>query len=150
MGKSIRYKFNANIYICSYSRNYLHVNSLHTQRLVYRFLMNEQVSTQKLIDPKTQALQKTLDIISGKWRLYIIYQLGTQSRRYGELRRMIPEVSEKVLIQELKVLVSLGVIEKKSFHEVPPRVEYKLTEKGLEVLPALIKLTSIGEMFLEP
>ncbi len=112
--------------------------------------MNEQVSTQKLIDPKTQALQKTLDIISGKWRLYIIYQLGTQSRRYGELRRMIPEVSEKVLIQELKVLVSLGVIEKKSFHEVPPRVEYKLTEKGLEVLPALIKLTSIGEMFLEP
>lgn len=112
--------------------------------------MNDPIENQKSIDPKHIALQKTLDIICGKWRLYIIYQVGTEARRYGELRRMIPEVSEKVLIQELKVLVSLGVIEKKSYREVPPRVEYRLTTKGIQVLPALLNLTSIGELFLEP
>ncbi|GAB3038397.1 winged helix-turn-helix transcriptional regulator [Spirosoma pulveris] len=112
--------------------------------------MNDQVSKQHPIDPKHLALQKTLDIICGKWRLYIIYQLGTEARRYGELRRMIPAVSEKVLIQELKALVSLGVVEKKSYSEVPPRVDYSLTEKGLQVLPTLLKLTAIGELFMEP
>ncbi|MVM40995.1 transcriptional regulator [Spirosoma sp. HMF3257] len=112
--------------------------------------MNKQLISQKNADVTQLALKKTLDIICGKWRLYIIYQLGTESRRYGELRRMIPEVSEKVLIQELKALVSLGVIEKRSFNEVPPRVEYSLTVKGHKVLPTLLKLTSIGETFLEP
>lgn len=112
--------------------------------------MNDQLNTQQSIDHKHLALQKTLDIICGKWRLYIIFQLGTEARRYGELRRMIPLVSEKVLIQELKALVSLGVVEKKTYNEVPPRVDYSLTPKGLQVLPALLKLTSIGELFLEP
>ncbi|GAB4011295.1 helix-turn-helix transcriptional regulator [Spirosoma sp. KCTC 42546] len=112
--------------------------------------MNKQLTSQKNTDATQLALKKTLDIICGKWRLYIIYQLGTEARRYGELRRMIPEVSEKVLIQELKALVNLGVIEKKSYNEVPPRVEYSLTVKGNKVLPTLLKLTSIGETFLEP
>ncbi|WP_460985190.1 winged helix-turn-helix transcriptional regulator [Spirosoma fluminis] len=112
--------------------------------------MNDQIRIQRLGDTTHQALKKTLDIICGKWRLYIIYQLGMESRRYGELRRMIPEVSEKVLVQELKELVTLGVIQKKSYGEVPPRVEYSLTTKGQEVLPTLLKLTSIGETFLEP
>lgn len=111
--------------------------------------MTEQPIIRKSSDFKQLALQKTLDIICGKWRLYIIFQLGTEARRYGELRRMIPEVSEKVLIQELKALVKLGVVEKKSYSEVPPRVEYELTTKGRQVLPTLLKLTSIGETFLE-
>ena len=63
---------------------------------------------------------------------------------------MIPEVSEKVLVQELKSLVELGMIEKKIYGEVPPRVEYSLTAKALTILPTLIKLTAIGEVFLEP
>lgn len=112
--------------------------------------MNEQLWTQSSADNAQVALRKTLDIICGKWRLYIIFQLGTQARRYGELRRMIPEVSEKVLIQELKALTALGVVEKTAYNEVPPRVEYGLTPKGLQVLPMLLELTSIGEQFLEP
>jgi DNA-binding HxlR family transcriptional regulator len=112
--------------------------------------MNGQSRTQAIADNSQVVLKKTLDIICGKWRLYIIFQLGTEFRRYGELRRMIPEVSEKVLVQELKALAALGVIEKKSYNEVPPRVEYGLTAKGLQVLPALLKLTTIGEAFLEP
>ncbi|GAB3724413.1 MAG: transcriptional regulator [Hymenobacter sp.] len=112
--------------------------------------MSDPIENRKPIYPSHIALQKTLDIICGKWRLYIIYQVGAETRRYGELRRMIPEISEKVLIQELKVLVNLGVIEKRSYREVPPRVEYKLTTRGIQVLPTLLNLTSIGELFLEP
>ncbi len=111
--------------------------------------MIDIVRPKQINDPKNRALQKTLDIISGKWRLYIIYQLDIEARRYGELRRMIPEISEKVLVQELKALVALGVVEKKAYNEVPPRVEYCLTGKGLFVLPSLLKLTQIGETFLE-
>jgi DNA-binding HxlR family transcriptional regulator len=111
--------------------------------------MNEQISSRTTADAMPLILKKTLDIICGKWRLYIIYQLGNESRRYGELRRMIPGVSEKVLIQELKALVKLGVIEKRAYGEVPPRVEYSLTAKGQKVLPTLLNLTTIGETFLD-
>ncbi|MCY7357382.1 MAG: helix-turn-helix transcriptional regulator [Rudanella sp.] len=96
-----------------------------------------------------QVLRKSLDIICGKWRLFILLNLGEHTRRYGELRRMMPDVSEKVLIQELKTLISLGVLEKKSFNEVPPRVEYKLTLKGVKILPLLHSLRHIGEPFME-
>ncbi len=110
--------------------------------------MIAEMSTHKATDIKQVALTKTLEVISGKWRLQIIYQLGDEVRRYGELRRMIPLVSEKILVQELKALVGLGVVEKKAYNEVPPRVEYALTAKGRQVLPLLLKLTSVGEMFL--
>ncbi|MBN8821745.1 MULTISPECIES: helix-turn-helix domain-containing protein [unclassified Spirosoma] len=112
--------------------------------------MNEPINAPKPHLFNHPALKKTLDIICGKWRLYIIYQIGTEARRYGELRRMIPEVSEKVLIQELKALVELGVIEKKSYNEVPPRVEYSLTATTLHIFPHLLELTAIGEAFLQP
>jgi DNA-binding HxlR family transcriptional regulator len=112
--------------------------------------MNAKNSAQQLNDAKQKVLKKTLEVISGKWRLYIIYQIGNDVRRYSELRRMIPQVSEKILIQELKALTSLGVIDKKAYEEVPPRVEYTLTAKGKQVLPTLRKLTSIGEVFLKP
>lgn len=111
--------------------------------------MCTQLTTQ-VTDGKTKLiLQRTLDIICGKWRLFIIYQVGTEARRYGELRRMIPDVSEKVLVQELKALVKLGVVEKRAYAEVPPRVEYSLTLKGREILPMLLNLTLIGETFLD-
>lgn len=112
--------------------------------------MNDSFYTLTNTDATQLALNKTLDIICGKWRLQIIYQLGDNARRYGELRRLIPTVSEKVLIQELKALVNLGVIEKKSYSEMPPRVEYSLSHKGQLVLPMLIDLTLIGKTFLEP
>lgn len=112
--------------------------------------MIAKASTRKTADTKPLILKKTLEVISGKWRLHIIYQIGDEVRRYGELRRMIPMVSEKILVQELKTLVNLGVVEKKVYSEVPPRVEYALTERGRQVLPLLLKLTSVGEVFLKP
>ncbi len=101
-------------------------------------------------DPQQRVLKRALEVICGKWRLFIILQLGDQARRYGELRRMIPDISEKVLIQELKALVVLGVLEKTVHSETPPRVEYGLTERGRRVLPLMLEIKQIGEIFLEP
>jgi DNA-binding HxlR family transcriptional regulator len=106
-------------------------------------------NTESLSEISQPVLKRTLDIICGKWRLFIIFQLSKQDCRYGELRRMIPEVSEKVLIQELKTLVSLGVLQKRSYNEVPPRVEYGLTPKTREILPVLKEIATIGKTFLD-
>lgn len=113
--------------------------------------MSVKINTSRKSDITNQLIfDKMLEIICGKWRLYIIYQIGTEVRRYGELRRMIPRISEKVLIQELKTLNRLGVIHKKLYDEVPMRVEYALTEKGRQVLPILLKLMTVGDVFLKP
>jgi DNA-binding HxlR family transcriptional regulator len=112
--------------------------------------MNDQLQNQKMNGSTPLILKRTLEVICGKWRLFIIFQLSEEARRYGELRKMIPEVSEKVLVQELKELVALGVLEKKSYNEMPPRVEYSLTIKGQKALPVLLELMSVGETFLKP
>ncbi len=111
--------------------------------------MNDSNRDVHIMNQDHQVFRKSLNIICGKWRLFILLNLGEHTRRYGELRRMMPDVSEKVLIQELKTLISLGVLEKESFNEVPPRVEYKLTPKGLHILPLLHALRQIGEPFME-
>jgi DNA-binding HxlR family transcriptional regulator len=89
-------------------------------------------------------VKKSLEIIGGKWKLRIIFQIGSEVRRYGDLKRLIPDISEKMLIQELKSLVEYGVLSKKSFNEIPPRVEYTLTEKGKEVLPIIDMMIKLG------
>lgn len=110
--------------------------------------MKENISQQLMNEHEIRVLRKTLEVICGKWRLFILLHLNDQTRRYGELRKSIPDVSEKVLIQELKALIEIGVVEKQSYNEVPPRVEYRLTQKGLTVLPQLLKLRDIGEIFM--
>lgn len=70
---------------------YLIDSKLFTNRLVYNSLMNENPQAQESIEKSQEVLKKTLGIVCGKWRLYIIFRLGTQARRYGELRRMIRE-----------------------------------------------------------
>ncbi|WP_196888451.1 winged helix-turn-helix transcriptional regulator [Aureivirga sp. CE67] len=80
---------------------------------------------------------KALKIIGGKWRLRIMNEIGHEKRRFGELKRLIPDISEKMLIQELKTLMEYKLVSKKSYHQIPPKVEYSLTEKGKKVFPIL-------------
>lgn len=86
----------------------------------------------------------SLTILGGKWKLRIIPKIGTEKRRYGDLKKEIPDVSEKMLIQKLKSMVEFNILDKKSYLEIPPRVEYSLTQKGLKVLPILEKLIEFG------
>ena len=94
-------------------------------------------------------VRKSLEILGGKWKLLMIYYLKSQQPlRYGELKRLMPDISEKMLIQELKSLVKNGVLKRKSYPEIPPRVEYSLTEKGKEVLPIIDLLNSFGDDYI--
>lgn len=110
--------------------------------------MNERIQPELMAEEERLVVKKALEVVCGKWRLFILLHLGQKVRRYSELRRLLPDVSEKVLIQELKTLVQLGVLEKQSYNEVPPRVEYRLSERGLTVLPILLQIKDIGRHFL--
>jgi DNA-binding HxlR family transcriptional regulator len=111
--------------------------------------MNGKIQPELMAEEERLLIKKSLEVVCGKWRLFILLHLGNQTRRYSELRRLLPTVSEKVLIQELKALVQLGVLEKESFNEVPPRVEYRLSERGRAVLPILHQVKEIGKHFME-
>jgi DNA-binding HxlR family transcriptional regulator len=89
-------------------------------------------------------LRKTLEIIGGKWTMLIVFQINTRTIRYGELKRCIVGISEKMLINQLKYLCEKGMVHKKSYPEVPPRVEYTLTPLGKELLPIINKVIKFG------
>lgn len=83
-----------------------------------------------------------LEVFGGKWKLQIIWILHENSLRFGELKRQLPGVSEKILIQALKDLTEDGIIIRIQYPEVPPRVEYHLTEVGRSLLPILKELSN--------
>lgn len=75
-------------------------------------------------------IEATLEIFGGKWKALIAYILTFGTKRTGELQRLIPGISQKILIEKLKELERDGIIEKHVYEEMPPKVEYKLTEYG--------------------
>lgn len=87
-----------------------------------------------------------LNLIGGKWRLPIIWALNKNgTMRYNELKKNIEGITNMVLTQSLKELELKGIIARKQFMEVPPRVEYSLTENGEELIPALKALADWGK-----
>jgi DNA-binding HxlR family transcriptional regulator len=93
---------------------------------------------------KNCPVRKSLALLGGKWTLLILFQINERVIRYGELKRSIPGISEKMLIQGLNSLVENKLVSKKSYPEIPPRVEYRLTKLGLKTLPIIDNLASFG------
>jgi len=89
-------------------------------------------------------LNATLRIISGKWKPLILFFLRSGPKRYGELKRLIPGVSDKVLIQQLKDLEADRVVTRTDYKEVPPRVDYTLNQLGLGLAEAIMPLCTWG------
>ena len=89
-------------------------------------------------------LEAALSVIGGKWKILIIWQLAARPRRFGELRRLVAGVTEKMLIQGLKELEKDRVVSRRDFREVPPKVEYSLTEQGVELANVLRPLCKWG------
>jgi DNA-binding HxlR family transcriptional regulator len=92
----------------------------------------------------TCGLDATLRLISGKWKPLILYFLLQAPNRYGELKRAVRGVSDKVLIQQLKELEADGVVRRTDYQEVPPRVDYTLTPLGRSLAQALEPLCAWG------
>lgn len=92
----------------------------------------------------TCGLEAALAMVSGKWKPLVLYHLAKDVHRYGELRRAIGGVTDKVLIQHLKELERDEIIERRDFQEIPPRVEYSLTPFGQSLATALVGLCVWG------
>ena len=89
-------------------------------------------------------LNATLRIISGKWKPLVLFFLRNGPKRYGELKRLIPGVSDKVLIQSLKDLEADRVLARTDYKEVPPRVDYTLSPLGRSLAEAIVPLCTWG------
>ncbi|MEX2785334.1 winged helix-turn-helix transcriptional regulator [Streptococcus sp. H49] len=87
----------------------------------------------------------TLEAIGGKWKPLLLCYIGKMPMRNGQLLRMIPDISQKVLTEQLRELEGDGIISRKSFSEIPPRVEYYLTEEGKNLRKLLVELSVWGE-----
>lgn len=89
-------------------------------------------------------VRASLALLSGKWTLMILFQINKNTVRYGELKRSVTGISEKMLIQELNMLVENKLVSKEVYPQIPPKVEYQLTELGLKTLPIVDQLAEFG------
>ncbi|HUB37035.1 MAG TPA: helix-turn-helix domain-containing protein [Solirubrobacteraceae bacterium] len=91
---------------------------------------------------------RTAEIVCGKWTLLLIRDLADGRARFSELERSLAGISPRTLSLRLRALEEEGVVERHTFSEVPPRVEYALTEKGRDLLPIIDDMRSYGERWL--
>lgn len=97
----------------------------------------------------TCPIRTTLEMLGGKWSLLVLHQLASGPHRFGELARLVPDISEKVLVQELRKLADADLLVRTNYGEVPPRVDYHLTPLGYQALPVLAATAEFGRAYAE-
>lgn len=100
--------------------------------------------TNKKLPSATCDVAYALDLIGGKWKIFILWQLLNKRMRFSELRRKVSGISEPVLILQLKELQRDGIVRRIDYKTVPPHVEYELTETGLKLRTALAHFQKWG------
>ena len=89
-------------------------------------------------------IEKTLHVIGGKWTILILRDLFSGTKRFGELQRSLPGISPKTLSERLKQIEAQGIVRRMIYPEIPPRVEYTLTEKGKSLRAILDDMRTWG------
>ena len=87
----------------------------------------------------------TLEVIGGKWKPIILWLLSKRTRRFSEIRRNLPTITQKMLTQQLRELELDGIIHREVYPQVPPKVEYRLTRKGKSFVPVIAAIREWGE-----
>lgn len=87
------------------------------------------------------SMELTLDVIGGKWKTIIIWKLGEKRMRFNELKRTMPNITQKMLTQQLRALEEDKLINRILYDQVPPKVEYSLTDDGKSLMPILKELS---------
>jgi len=94
-------------------------------------------------------VEATLEVIGGKWKGIILYHLMGETRRFNELKRLMPGVTLRMLVRQLRELEESQIVQRKVYAEVPPKVEYSLTEFGRTLEPLFNSLKSWGLGYLD-
>lgn len=105
-------------------------------------MMHNQENTKEL---PACPVETTLMLIGDKWKVLILRDLMPGARRFGELKKSLGHVSQKVLTAQLRDMETSGLVSRKAYAEMPPRVEYALTELGYSLKPVLDALQDWGE-----
>lgn len=121
--------------------------------------MKEEMTIEAFIDtllnPSAPAgthcpIRKTLELLSGKWRTQVLYELCKKdSCRFSELKLGIPQITNTMLTTALRDLEKKGIVNRIQFNEIPPHVEYSLTEKGRDLLPVFYEIAKWSEKYGE-
>jgi DNA-binding HxlR family transcriptional regulator len=100
-------------------------------------------------EASTCAVAATADIIGAKWTALLVHDLSEGPRRFSELERSCQGISPRTLAERLRALEADGILERQSYPETPPRVEYRLTAKGESLLPIIDAMRGFGHEWLE-
>ncbi len=95
--------------------------------------------------PEECSVRAALSVIGGKWKPIIAHYLVEGTKRFGELRKRVPDATQKMLTQQLREMERDGIVARKVFHQIPPKVEYSLTPYGQTLRPVLEALCKWGE-----
>jgi DNA-binding HxlR family transcriptional regulator len=99
------------------------------------------------IEPKVGCIASAMEIIGNKWTALILRDLFAGPKRFGELEKSVGSINPRTLSQRLDDLERCGIVTKKSYAEVPPRIEYTLTQKGHDLLPILKQMAEWGTKY---
>ena len=105
------------------------------------------MAEQKKMTPSP--VEVTLSIIGGKWKPLIVFSLLSGTKRFSELRRCLPQATQQMLTMQLRELEQAGILHRKVYAQVPPKVEYSLTELGQSMEPVLRQMCRWGEWYSE-
>ena len=92
-------------------------------------------------------VEATLGVIGGRWKAAVLFQLSQGTKRFGELRRLLPNVTQRMLTLQLRELEADGLVQRTVYAEVPPRVEYTITPWGESLEPVLKAMCEWGERY---
>ena len=105
--------------------------------------MREDQVCDRVACPMTLAL----DVIGGKWKGIILYHLRDETKRFNELLRLMPQITQRMLTRQLRELEQDGIVHRQVYAQVPPKVEYSLTTVGQTLMPVVKALTNWGRMY---
>ena len=101
----------------------------------------------KPLEPRVGCIASAMEIIGNKWTALILRDLAGGPKRFGELEKSVGSINPRTLSQRLDDLERCGILTKQSFHEVPPRIEYTLTQKGKDLIPVLRQMAEWGTKY---
>lgn len=101
-------------------------------------------------DPTSCPVERAMSVLDGKWTMLIVRDLLSGRKRFGELKRSLAGISPKTLTDRLVQLADAGLVQRTMYAEIPPRVEYELTELGASAAPVLQSLAAWGSTLSDP